>query len=146
MTIREDRVAAFAEAFEEEAARRMPPDPTPPELRLDAILSFTEIDARLLNDLERLEPYGAANPAPTLATFGARVAKGSARELNGGHLRCEIESAGRRFSAIGFGLCERWRPDDLPDAVDVAFRPQFNTWRGETSIQLQLRGLRPSSA
>ena len=28
--------------------------------------------------------------------------------------------------------------------IDIAYRPKFNTWRGETTIQLELKDLRPA--
>lgn len=141
-SIEEPHIPEFAERFEDVARRSMPAEPAPRELPLDAVVALSEIDSSLLNTLDRLEPFGSENPAPVFGAFGVRVAPGTPRALRGGHLRCAIEHGRRTFPAIGFNLAEQWVPDDIPERVDIAFRPQFNTFRGETTIQLQLRGLR----
>jgi single-stranded-DNA-specific exonuclease len=113
-------------------------------LNLDAIVSLTEIDDKLIATLDRLEPFGADNPPPLFAAFGVRLPRQGARALKGGHLRCQVQHESRAFPAIGFNLAQTWTPADMPEFADVAFRPRFNTWRGETAIQLQLVGLRAS--
>jgi single-stranded-DNA-specific exonuclease len=146
MTIREENIPAFIERLEQHAAETMPEERAPATLSLDAIVALSEIDERLIQTLDRLEPFGAENPPPAFAAFGVSLPRRTARALRGGHLQCQVQHGDRSFPAIGFNLAEIWRPDDMPEQMDVAFRPRFNTWRGETTIQLQLLGLRPASA
>ncbi len=146
MTIREENIPAFVERIEQHAAETMPERPEPATLPLDAIVGLSEIDAQLIHALDRLEPFGAENPPPVFAAFGVSVPRQTARALRGGHLQCQVRHEDRAFPAIGFNLAEIWPPEDMPERLDVAFRPRFNTWRGETTIQLQLLGLRPAGA
>ncbi len=146
LTIEEANVARFAEMFEEEARRQMPSEAAPKELPLDAIVALSELDSALINTLERLEPFGAENPAPIFGAFGVSIPRRSAQALRGGHLRCVIAHDNHSFPAIGFNLAEHWNSHDMPEFADVAFRPKFNTWRGETTIQLQLVGLRAAGS
>jgi single-stranded-DNA-specific exonuclease len=142
LTIEAAKVPRFIERIEEEARRQMPDEPSPRELPLDAVVALSELDSALINTLERLEPFGAENPAPVFGAFGVRIPRRSAQALRGGHLRCRVEHEDHSFPAIGFNFASQWNKDDLPETADVAFRPRFNTWRGETTIQLQLMGLR----
>jgi len=48
------------------------------------------------------------------------------------------------FGAIGFGMAEEYYLIDFEQPVDIAYTPQFNTWRGQTSIQLLLKDIRPA--
>ncbi len=145
MTIREDRIPEFAERFEAYAAQTMPADPSPATLSLDAIVALSEVNEQLIQTIDRLEPFGAENPAPVFAAFGVRLPRKNARTLRGGHLQCQVAHGDREFPAIGFSLAGKWRPEEMPECVDVAFRPRFNTWRGTTTIQLQLLDLRPAA-
>lgn len=146
MTIHARNIPAFVERIEDFAAHAMPESLTPATLPLDAIIGLSEIDERLVHAIDRLEPFGAENPAPAFAAFGVSVPRRTARALPGGHLKCDVQHGDRSFPAIGFNLAELWKPDDMPEYVDVAFRPRFNTWRGETTIQLQLLGVRQAYA
>ncbi len=142
LTIEQANIARFAERFEEEARRQMPDQPAPKELPLDAIVALSELDSALIHTLERLEPFGSENPAPVFGAFGVSIPRRSAQALRGGHLRCVVAHENHSFPAIGFNLAEHWNSLDMPEFADVAFRPKFNTWRGETTIQLHLVGLR----
>ena len=103
-------------------------------------------DLRLLDlpeveQLERLEPYGAGNPRPVLAVMGAKVVS---RSMVGGgrHLKLKLNKQGVNLDAIFFSASD-WLPE--PDSlVDAAFCPQINEYRGQRSVQLQLVDLRPA--
>ena len=42
----------------------------------------------------------------------------------------------------GFNMAERFYTDNISGSVDIAYTPKFNTWQGETTIQLLLKDLR----
>lgn len=145
LTIREDRIAAFAEAFEC-VLRGCTNGEEPVQcVEIDGHVGLSELDAPLLQTMARLEPFGHANPQPVLCTYGVNVVPNSVRELRGGHLRFMVKQGARTFTAIGFSMAERALDELHWSSVDIAFTPQFNTWRGETSIQLVLKDFRASS-
>jgi len=145
LTIAAGEVPAFRDRFEAEALRQLGPGEILCELAVDAVASFSEIDATLLNALAMIEPLGHHNPAPIFCTLGVEAAKGSIRILKDQHLKVSFAQNGRTFSAIGFNMAERFYTEDLSGPVDIAFTPQFNQWRGETSIQLLLKDIRPAT-
>ncbi|MFA6244457.1 MAG: single-stranded-DNA-specific exonuclease RecJ, partial [Candidatus Hydrogenedentales bacterium] len=107
ITVEEGKVDAFREAFEAETARRLPSHDLKRPLAIDAQVALTEIDGRLVTLLERLQPFGAANPSPVLAAYGVRAARQSCRELRGGHLKFVVTDGTRTFDAIGFRMGDR---------------------------------------
>lgn len=144
LTIREECVEGFREAFEAEATKQLPVGDLRKQLHIDAQVGLSEIDSQLVTQLEQLQPFGNTNPAPLFCSFGVEPLPRSWRELRGGHMKVALRNGNRVMDAIGFRMGER-----LPDlagsgAVDVAFSPQFNTWRGETNVQLVLRDIRPA--
>jgi len=143
-TILDENVSDFRDLFELEARRQFGTSEIRPRLDIDALVAFSEIDSALIKALAHLEPIGQANPAPLFAAVGAHVAPGSMRVLKDEHLRFTLTQDGRAFQAIAFGMAEFYHTEGVPELVDVAFIPQLNTWRGETSMQLQVKDLRPA--
>lgn len=145
LTLDTSAIPAFRDALLEIAqqARQDPPIET---IDIDAQVALSEIDGRLLRTMDQLEPFGHGHPAPVFCTFGAEIAPRSLRELRGGHLRFTARHAGTALTAIGFNFTARFDSmHDIPSHVDIAFSPQFNTWNGNTTIQLVLKDIRPAT-
>ena len=142
LTIALEQVEAFRSQFECEALDQLGTGEIQSGLAIDAIAAFSEIDANLLNTLAMIEPLGHKNPAPVFCALGVNPAKGSIRILKDQHLKASFEQGGQALSAIGFNMAERFYTEDLSGPVDIAFTPQFNHWRGETTIQLLLKDIR----
>jgi single-stranded-DNA-specific exonuclease len=144
LTIDAKNVAEFAQSFEQAARERLPQGELLKPLRIDAQVALSSIDPQLIHALDRLQPCGHHNASPVFATFAAEIVPGSCRELRGGHLKMMVRDDSATLHAIGFGMADRM--DDIAGApaVDIAFAPQFNTWRGETSIQLLLKDICPA--
>lgn len=143
LTIREANVPAFRGAFAEAAREQLGDGELAPELPIDVLASFTEIDSKLLKALELLEPVGHGNPAPVFCSLGVEVVPRSVRILKDRHLRMAVRQMDRVFTAIGFNMAERFYTEDLSGNIDIAYTPQFNFYQGRTSIQLVLKDIRP---
>lgn len=143
LTIDTERVDAFRKMFEDEAQRQLP-DAPPRTLRVDAQVALSEIDGRLVRLLGQLEPFGEGHPQPLFCCYGVEIAPNSLRPLNNNHVKATFRQNGKALPAIGFNLADRMPPEMAEQPVDIAFTPCFNTWRGETTVQLQLRDVRVS--
>ena len=143
-TILEKNIPAFRELFELEARRQLGTGEIRPWLDIDALVGLSQVDTALVKDLEQMEPLGQANPAPLFGIVGAEIPPQSVRVLKDEHLKFTLKHEDRAISAIGFGMAEQFHTEGIPARVDVAFLPQLNTWRGETSLQIQVKDLRPS--
>lgn len=142
MAIEEARINAFAQALEAHARSVMDAGERKATLNIDCLVGLSELDGGLMYELNRLEPHGQANPAPVFYATGVEVIANSPREVGRGHLRLTVRQNGTIFTAIGFGMAERLRPGDVPQWVDVAFTPAIERWRGQESIQLQMKDMR----
>ena len=146
MTLDAGQVDAFRDALVQEVNGQLAADDLAQRIRLDADVTVAQCSAALFGALERMGPFGCANPAPRLRVCGAITARPAQRMGGGGkHLSVSLRGAdGGAIRAVGFGLGDR--ADDLPAgvAVDVAFKPSLNTWRGVTSPELHLLDIRPS--
>ena len=144
VTLRVEHLDAFKDRFEAEALRQLGDGPLVGTLHIDALATLSDIDTTLMNTIKRIEPMGQGNPAPVFCSYGVELVPRSARMLRGNHIKFAARQEGRVFDCIAFGLGERIHAEELPSAVDIAYTPDFNTFRGETTIQLVLKDIRPA--
>jgi single-stranded-DNA-specific exonuclease len=140
LSIAEENVDAFAEAFAEQAATVLAEDDLEPVTSIDAVVARgAGLSLDLCAELGKLAPFGLGNPAPILLAPGCGLAE-LATVGDGKHLRFRVRRDGRDAgSAIAFGQGSRLdmlRPDSL---YDVAFRLEENHWNGTVSPQLVVR-------
>ncbi|HEX73217.1 MAG TPA: single-stranded-DNA-specific exonuclease RecJ [Candidatus Hydrogenedentes bacterium] len=144
LTLAEEAVPAFRSAFEAAALRQLGAGELLPELTVDVVASFSQLDGALLKTLEQLEPFGHGNPAPIFCSAGVELVPSSARIIKDNHLRMALRQGDVVLSAIGFFMAERYFTEGLPSSLDIAYIPQLNTYRNETSVQLLLKDYRPA--
>jgi len=140
LSIAEENVEAFAEAFAAEAATVLDEADLEPVTSIDAVVARgADLSLDLCGELARLAPFGLGNPAPTLLVPGCGLAE-LATVGDGKHLRFRVRRDGRDAgSAIAFGQgprLETLRPDLL---YDVACRLEENRWNGTVAPQLVVR-------
>jgi single-stranded-DNA-specific exonuclease len=139
LRIEADRVAAFREAFQRRAAQLLTPADLAPRLRLDDVIGLGQLDLQLVNDLARLEPFGAGNPAARLASDWLTVV-GEPRAVgsSGTHLQLTLGDGVRQCKAIAFGQA-RLKTELLDHRkCRVAFEPIINEWNGRRSVEMQV--------
>lgn len=144
LTLRRERIAEFAERFEQAVAAVTPPAGFLPELLLDDRLDLDELSLQTMEDLERLEPYGQGNPRPLFIADRLEVV--SSRIVGDRHLKLALRSARKRkiFDAIAFGKADQ---EPTPGAaLDIAFTPEISRFDGYDRFQLVIRELRDSLA
>ena len=108
-----------------------------PALKVDMELSPDDIDINLINDISRLEPFGAGNPPPVFVMKNLQIKQKKLMSANKDHLKLTVQSGERVFD------CIRWSQGDIAlangDYLDIAFSPQINEFNGNISIQLILK-------
>ena len=147
LSIPEENVEAFAEAFAAQAAAALDEDDLEPVTTIDAVVARgADLSLDLCAELARLAPFGLGNPAPILLAPGCGLAE-LATVGDGKHLRFRIRREGRDGgSAIAFGQGSRLevlRPEAL---YDIAFRLEENRWNGTVAPQLVVRRVFPTAS
>jgi single-stranded-DNA-specific exonuclease len=135
-----DRIDAFRERFCEVTTSRRPEGPQAAELVLDAETPLSALTLGLLKDLDRLEPYGAANRRPLFLVGGLQV-EGEPRKVGGGerHLSFRVRQHGAPMRAIAFGMADR--VEELMSAGGaccLACTPKLNEWQGRRNVDLEV--------
>ena len=125
-----------------------PPDSV---LELDAELPLREMTPLLMRQIDRLEPFGERNEGPLLYTPDLRLAQ-PPRVIgaDGTHLILHLRRGEVVHKALAFGMASRVDELTLGAPIHIAYRPRWNTFRGQTNLELVLEdfrvGPRPSFA
>lgn len=111
-----------------------------PFINIDLQLEPNEVDGNLISDIERLQPFGQANPSPVFALNNLTLLQKKLMGSNKNHLKLIVEdSQGNTYDCIW------WSKGDISlqsgDRLDIAFSPQVNTYNGNTTIQLILQDI-----
>jgi len=109
-----EAVPAFADALAAHAAERLTPDDLIPEERVDAVVPAGMLGHPLAEELERLGPFGAGNPRPTLLVPAARVAGARPMGEDRQHARFMLVGGGARASGGGRAPRHRAAPRVQP--------------------------------
>ena len=113
-------------------------------LDIDApILCPNDVTLSEVEQLSVLEPYGSGNPRPVFVLPGATV-EAIQPVGQGKHLKLRLSKGSCRFDAIFFSVTPEECGMTAGSRIDAAFYLQINTFRGQTTLQLQLIDIRPS--
>ena len=138
LVIDQGKFDMFKKRFSELCAEQLKSLDLRPKQRIDAWLGLGEADERLLDATDKLQPFGVGNPAPVWAASNVSVV-GQPRILKEKHVKMTLASGGTQMSAIGFNMADR----EIPDGpLDIAFHLENNTYKGQTSLQLNLKDFR----
>jgi single-stranded-DNA-specific exonuclease len=139
LTIRPERVEAFAAAFAAHADGALTDADLRPRIAVDAIVRGAELGLPLCEELAALAPFGLGNPGVTLLVDGCELTEPSTVG-DGKHLRFRVRQSGRDAgAAIAFGAGAQLDRLRRPGRYDVAFRLQENRWNGTVAPQLVVR-------
>jgi len=139
VSIRPERVEAFADAFAAHADEALGDADLRPRTVVDAIVPGRKLGLDLCAELRRLAPFGLGNPNVTLLVDGCELTElGTVGD--GKHLRFRVRHRGRDAgSAIAFGIGAQLDRFRRTGSYDVAFRLQENHWNGTVAPQLVVR-------
>jgi single-stranded-DNA-specific exonuclease len=141
LTVRRERLPELRQRLESLVRERLAPGSTSPALAIDDEVAPGGCDLTLVEWLERMSPHGLGNPEPLFRS--GEVALESVASVGAGkHLRLVVRDASGAAEAIGFGLGDQARELATARRCELAFVPVRNEWKGETRVQLKVKGVR----
>ena len=148
LTMACERLDLFRERLNEFALARLSLEDLAPQVEIDALLEFREINERSVEELFSLAPFGCGNPAPLFAALDVEVA-GPPVVWKEKHLRVMLRQHGRTLALKAWNFAER--AGELPAGarVDVAFTLENDAYaaaRGMPGWAAVLRDCRPAGS
>lgn len=134
-----------------------------PKVRIDRKLPLHQISYKLIEELEKLEPFGKGNPSPLFAEKAVEITRVylMGKDKNILKLGCRIKDSFSKLDAISFDNGEEFKElikenygserleqilNNYPANIklDIIFYPSINEYNGNTSIQLLVKDIRLS--
>lgn len=138
LTVREDRFAAFRDAFLSAARDMLTDEWLLPRLRLDGELALSDVSLKLLDHLDALQPFGIGNHAPVFFARSVSLS-GEPRVMKEKHLSLSFRSGRGETRAVWFGSAKL----DLPRLPwDIAFTVERNEYQGIVRPQVHIKAVR----
>ena len=134
----------FVQELARLAKKEIPPGGWEKSLLLAGELELSEITLSSVRELDRLEPCGNDNSPALFMCSGASLV-GSPRKIgrDGSHLSFVVAQAGVQCRCLAWN-----RAGDCADlsgeCLEVAFRPEIDSWRGRSRVRLIVEDWRPS--
>ena len=140
-----DAIDLFRASFCAVAERHFGPEPPPHRLVIDAEVPLSSLTFGLMQAVETMEPFGAANPQPILLADRLQISGDPRRVGNGDrHLAFRVRQNGKEVRAIAFGMGDRLE-ELMSDGgrCCLVFTPRLNEWQGYKSIEIEVRDFQP---
>ncbi|MEJ7780746.1 MAG: single-stranded-DNA-specific exonuclease RecJ [Daejeonella sp.] len=144
LTMKTENIPAFQQKFEEVVSRTIPEELLTQALMIDAELELNNISPKFYRIMKQFEPFGPLNMAPLFISRNVYT-YGSASLVGETHLKMSVHQDNKTFyNCIGFGLGEFLPMISSGAPYDICYTIEDNTWKEKTSMQLNIKGIRPS--
>ncbi len=142
LRLKTDDIPIFEEHINKIADEMLTEKDFIPLLEIDADIDFFDLNFKLMQELEMLEPFGIGNAEPLLGSKELDILY--PRIIKDIHLKMKLKQGNHSFDAIGFDMASYLDKIDSSSKVDAAFTLCFNEWEGRKCLQLNIKALRPS--
>lgn len=143
LSIREENIPEFARVFDELAIAGLSEQDMVPKLKYDSEVDLGLLDLSLVDSLQKLAPFGMGCPSPAFVCRGATCHDVQVIGKQKNHLRFKAGFGQGTIQAIAFGMAEA--AEGLEGSrVDLLFAPSVNEWRGNRTVQLEIKDMRRS--
>ena len=136
LKIKDENIESFKTRFEHVVSRMAGPFDFIPKITIDYRLDFTDISDRLMDELDRLKPFGIGNDEPLFMTENVQIA--SSKEVGRHHrqmvLKQKTGKSEKRFNSIQFNVEDNAFEKKHFDRM--AYRLRWNRWNGKKSAQI----------
>lgn len=116
-----------------------------PFVDIDMELSVKDIGFNIIEEIEKLEPYGLGNPKPQFLYKDLVVEYFSLVGKDSNHLKLLVQDGSRVFDCIAFNYGEYGEKLSKGEKIDLVFNLEKNCFKGIETIQFNLKDLRRHS-
>lgn len=144
LQIATDAVGDFRAALAAHAGTALAPGDLMPRQETHAVVPAGALTLDLAEELERLAPFGAGNPAPVLMVPAAGIEHVTAMGEKRDHARFTLTGGAARARGVAFRTSQRELADAGATSQDVAVALERNHWNGSVEARVVLRSLCPT--
>ncbi len=142
LTVRNENLETLKGRLKEIARQQLGGLDLRPTLTADLEVPLTDLRSDLLKHLEYLQPTGYGNPEAVFVTRNLQVKNARTVGAESKHLKLTVSDGRLTFDAIGFRLGHLL--GDLTERVDLLYTFESNEYNGRSSLQLNLKDVKPA--
>ena len=145
LTIRTEDIPAFRALFDDYVKEHLQEEDYVPSISIDFELSPQELELSLVEELQKLAPYGMGNPHPV---FGCRDVRGTGARAIGrdqNHLMFRIDGRDTSIKVISWNRAS-YAPIVNREPLDIVYVPEINEWQGKRSVECQVEYMGPAKS
>lgn len=137
LALDQDKLADLKQALEDRAERLLTPDDLQQKLVCDAAITLPDVGAKMVRDMEYLEPFGAKNSQPVFYLKNVSLVK-KPQLLKLLHVKCMVFAEGIIKPVIFFNRPELFDilNSQEEEPFDLAVQITENHWQGRSQVEL----------
>ncbi|MDF1617668.1 single-stranded-DNA-specific exonuclease RecJ [Petrocella sp. FN5] len=140
MSLEETNIEALEKGLNAYATKHMEKDVLIPKLKVDMVMKMEDINLELIDEIQKMEPFGIGNPEPTFICKGpVNHIKRIGKDLN--HLSLEVGSDSK-IKGVGFSLGEVTEWLDDGQLSECVCSLEINEWHQRKSPQMMVKDIR----
>ena len=114
-----------------------------PVIEIDCSIPLDAVNAKFVNVLKQMGPFGPENPRPVFQADNLFVFN-SLSSFKDRHIKFLVGQQGgdRVFQAVGFDMAAFYEPISQGNPFRMAFTVEENVYNGTTSIQLRIKDIK----
>jgi single-stranded-DNA-specific exonuclease len=136
LSIRVEKLREFQDAFEKAVTQMTGPEDWIPKLNIDAEIQLADITENLIDEIEKLSPFGTGNPEPVFASRNVKVV--SSKMVGKNHRKMALVQDANPDAKPVFAI--RFNAEGPMQTqtsfARIAFRLRWNRWNNNRALQL----------
>ena len=142
LTIEKNQFNSFRSEFEKTAEKNHI-NKLVPTIKIDGVITKKDFKYAILQDIEKLEPFGEKNTKPIFLYKNLKI--NSIRALSDGkHLKLSLRDDNIIVDAIGFNLGSLVDEFLIGDRVDIVGTLEDNSYAGIEKVQINIKDIMKS--
>jgi single-stranded-DNA-specific exonuclease len=135
-----ERLAAFAEQFDQHCRKTLTHEQLERAITIDAEVLLPQLTLPVVEEIEKLEPYGIGNPRPVFLASDV-VIDGQPRAVGEqqNHLQLRVRQNDAVFKAIAWNMAEKSASLTPGVRCSLVFHASVNEWQSRRDVQLEVK-------
>lgn len=139
LTVSPENVDQFILKLKEYAQDNLPSELLTKKLTIDCGLSFNQISLDLVQEIQKMEPFGMGNPRPVFMTEDVEIVNIKRMGKMQEHLKIAFSSNDVKFEALCFHASAEALSLSVGEKLAIVYNIDINIWNGRQSLELMLK-------
>ncbi len=140
LLITKDNIDDFRKSINKLAHDRLNLEDLLPSMDIDLELPLSDLNEKVVRELESLEPFGMACPEPLFYTRSLKL-KGQVQSLSRQTLKFWVTDGLVTCQVIAFGMSSLLNSLMQAASFDLVYTPKIDTWREDESLILEAKDI-----